>query len=43
MGKIKVQDANGNGKLDWYDVIVHYGTLIINTAIISSNIISKIL
>lgn len=41
--KIKVPDANGNGKLDWYDVIVYYGALGVNVFLALGTIISKFL
>lgn len=40
MGKIKVKDANGNGKLDWFDVFAYYGTLGLNAIITIGTIIN---
>ena len=41
MGKIKIKDANGNGRLDWFDVIVYWGTLGLNVALTAGTIISQ--
>lgn len=40
MKKIPIKDVNGNGKLDWLDVIVYWGSLGLNTAITVGTIIS---
>lgn len=40
-GKIKVPDANGNSKLDLFDVIIYYGTLGFNISMTLAKIISK--
>lgn len=40
--KIQVKDANGNGKLDWFDVAVYWLTLGLNTAITAGTIIQQI-
>lgn len=42
MGKISIPDANKNGKLDWFDVIIYWGTLGVNAVITAGTIISKI-
>lgn len=40
MAKIKVKDANGNGKLDWFDVFVYCVTTGLNVAVTAATIIS---
>lgn len=40
MAKIKVKDANGNGKLDWFDVFVYCVSTGLNAAITAATIIS---
>lgn len=42
MSKIKIPDVNKNGKLDWFDVIVYWGTLGLNAVITASTIYSNI-
>lgn len=42
-GKIKVKDANGNGKLDLFDVIVYFGSLGLNVTMALGTIISTFL
>lgn len=42
MEKIKVPDANKNGKLDWFDVFAYFGTLGLNSAITLATIIALV-
>lgn len=41
MKKIAIKDANSNGRLDWYDVVVYWGTTGLNIAMLISSIAEK--
>lgn len=43
MNKVKVKDANGNGRLDWFDVLVHYGTITANVIILTAGLIQNVI